>query len=125
MFSFSLRGVLLSAAVPTGLYLASVAAQAQPMPSETNAKTATSSVSTLQYSSAISGYQGYKDQPVNSWKEVNDTVGKVGGWKVYAKEAREPDAAPAAAEGSATPKTTASQPTMTMPGGSMNHGGKP
>ncbi len=55
----------------------------------------------LQYSSAISDYQAYKDQPVQSWQQANDRVGQIGGWRAYAKEiktgvpASVQDAAPA------------------------------
>ncbi len=40
----------------------------------------------LQYSSAIGAYQAYADQPVQSWREANDHVGEIGGWRTYAKE---------------------------------------
>lgn len=40
----------------------------------------------LQYSSAISAYQDYTDQQVQSWREANDRVGRIGGWRAYAKE---------------------------------------
>lgn len=40
----------------------------------------------LQYSSPIGAYQGYLDQPVQSWREANDRVGQIGGWRAYAKE---------------------------------------
>ena len=55
----------------------------------------------LQYSSAIGAYQAYADQQVQSWREANDRVGEIGGWRTYAKEIKtgEPasakDAAPA------------------------------
>lgn len=55
----------------------------------------------LQYSSAIGAYQAYADQPVQSWREANDRVGRIGGWRAYAKElktgkpASAKDAAPA------------------------------
>lgn len=54
----------------------------------------------LSYISPLNGYQAYTDQPVQSWQDANDTVGRIGGWRTYAREARtaEPakDAAPAA-----------------------------
>ena len=40
----------------------------------------------LQYSSAIDAYQAYADQQVQSWREANDRVGQIGGWRAYAKE---------------------------------------
>ncbi|PUE58551.1 hypothetical protein B9Z44_02405 [Limnohabitans curvus] len=41
----------------------------------------------LHYQSAISGYKSYSDQKVLSWREANDRVGQIGGWRAYAKEA--------------------------------------
>jgi hypothetical protein len=54
----------------------------------------------LSYTSPLNGYQAYTEQPVQSWQDANDTVGRIGGWRTYAREARttEPakDGAPAA-----------------------------
>ena len=47
------------------------------------------------YESALSGYRRFADQPVGDWREANDLVGRIGGWKTYARESR-PDAKPAA-----------------------------
>lgn len=47
----------------------------------------------LSYSSVFTNYQGFADQPVSPWAQVNNTVEKIGGWRNYAKEARQPDAA--------------------------------
>ena len=43
----------------------------------------------LSYQSVIGTYQSYQDQPVSSWREINDEVGKIGGWRAYAREASE------------------------------------
>lgn len=67
----------------------------------------------LQYTSTLSGYQGYADEPVQPWRDANDRVGRIGGWKVYAKE-KASGVAPAA-EAPATP----------MPHGAHHGGGKP
>lgn len=40
----------------------------------------------LEYQSSFSTYQSYTDQPIISWRNANDTVGKIGGWRSYAKE---------------------------------------
>lgn len=40
------------------------------------------------YQSALEGYRPYSDEKVLSWKDSNDMVGKIGGWRVYAKEAQ-------------------------------------
>ena len=42
----------------------------------------------LEYRSTLSTYKAYADQPVQSWREANDEVGRIGGWRAYAKEMR-------------------------------------
>lgn len=68
----------------------------------------------LQYTSAIGTYQAYEDQPVQSWREANDRVGRIGGWRAYAKEAR-----------AAKPAGPASSPLSSDPHASHHGGGKP
>ena len=46
----------------------------------------------VQYKSAFSDYVPYSEQTIESWRQANDTVGEIGGWRTYAKEARLPDA---------------------------------
>jgi hypothetical protein len=38
------------------------------------------------YRSALEGYQPFADTKAVPWKEANDTVGRIGGWRAYAKE---------------------------------------
>jgi hypothetical protein len=80
---------------------ASITAQtvrsARPDPSD-----AAASVPPAAYRSALTGYQRYQEQPAGSWKEANDTVNRIGGWRVYAREASQP-AAPSAAASAAKP----------------------
>ena len=38
------------------------------------------------YRSAFENYQPFTDQPVQPWRDSNDTVGRIGGWKSYARE---------------------------------------
>ena len=71
------------------------------------------------YRSAFEGYKPYTDEIAGNWKEANDTVGKIGGWRVYARQAREPDAA----AGNAA--STRPEPAKSMPGSHLGHGGKP
>lgn len=47
----------------------------------------------LQFNSTLAGYQAYTEQAVGSWREANDTVGRIGGWRAYAREAAQPDSA--------------------------------
>lgn len=46
--------------------------------------------------SAFEGYRPFADEPLTSWRESNDNVGRIGGWRAYAREAQQP-AAPATA----------------------------
>ena len=121
MLSFSLRWAVVAAALPIGLYFTAASAQAQSASGEAKP----TPTPTLQYRSALEQYRGFKDQPVTSWAEVNDTVGKIGGWRVYAKEARQPDSAAANAVTTTTDKDAKGEPIKSMPGSPMNHGGKP
>ena len=42
----------------------------------------------LRYASVLSAYQVYADEPIQPWREANDRVGRIGGWRAYAKEIR-------------------------------------
>ena len=59
------------------------------------------------YRSAFEGYRSFADEPVRSWRDTNDTVGRIGGWRAYAREARSGDARPAAGT-NASPAASAS-----------------
>jgi hypothetical protein len=41
------------------------------------------------YKSALEGYQPFAEEKLAPWNESNDTVGKIGGWRAYAREASE------------------------------------
>lgn len=62
----------------------------------------------LQYKSPFAGYRPFASGAVGPWREVNDEVARIGGWKAYAREAYEAskEAAPAreAAKPSAAPQ---------------------
>lgn len=49
------------------------------------------------YRSALQGYRPYADTEPGSWAETNERVGRIGGWRAYAKEASEPQAPASAA----------------------------
>ena len=53
--------------------------------------------------SALDGYQPYTDEKIAPWKEANDSVGRIGGWRAYAKEAQQAQQAPAAAGAAGQP----------------------
>ena len=43
------------------------------------------------YRSAMEGYQPYTDEKIIDWKQANDSTGRIGGWREYAKEAQQTD----------------------------------
>ena len=45
----------------------------------------------LHFESVFDSYAPYAHQPVAPWRQSNDRVGKVGGWRTYAREAAQPD----------------------------------
>lgn len=59
------------------------------------AQTAGTPLAPAPYQSAFEAYQAYGDDKLLPWKEANDTVGRIGGWRAYAREAQgtQPDAA--------------------------------
>lgn len=63
---------------------------AQTVADPTGPSAAPSILSPGAYQSALDGYQPYREEKPQPWKQANDTVGKVGGWRAYAKEAAEP-----------------------------------
>lgn len=52
-------------------------------------------VPALSYESSFSRYRRFSDDKAVSWRDANDTVGRIGGWRAYAREAQAP-AAPTA-----------------------------
>ena len=82
------------------------------------------SVPALRYESSLLQYRRLgEDQPV-AWRDANDAVARIGGWRTYAREAQQPEVAPAAkpaaAAPAAKPKEAAKPMPMPMPQG---HGG--
>ena len=76
---------------------------------------AKASVPALSYRSSFARYRGLgEDKPV-SWREANDAVARIGGWRVYAREAQQPEPTPSGTEAAASPK----------PGGSGMDNAKP
>lgn len=61
----------------------------------------------LSYQSALTGYEPYREQKVNDWRQANDKVGEIGGWRAYAKEMRM--AAPASGQEQPAPGHDAHQ----------------
>ena len=83
---------------------------------------AVATVPPLNYKSVLSQYQGYNDQALMPWQETNETVGKIGGWRVYAKEARQSDS-PAGMASNPSGKPT--EPASEKASPQSHHGSKP
>ena len=60
-------------------------------------------VSPLEFRSAFEGYKPYTEEKTIDWTRANDNVGKIGGWREYAREASQPETA---AEPAAIPART-------------------
>lgn len=61
----------------------------------------------LAFQSALQDYQPYTDDKIANWKAANDTTARIGGWRVYAKEASAAAVTPTPA---AVPATGAEKP---------------
>jgi hypothetical protein len=78
---------------------------------------AKATVAPLVYRSAFSGYKALASESAPlSWRQANDAVERIGGWRAYAREANAPEAAPTApaatapAASAAAPAPRASRP---------------
>ena len=45
-------------------------------------------VPVAKYQSAFSSYRNFREEKLNDWTAANDTVGQIGGWRIYAREAQ-------------------------------------
>lgn len=80
-------------------------------------------VPSVRYGSAFAQFRRIGDDKPVTWREANDTVARIGGWRVYAREAQQPDPAAAAKQAapSAAPASTAQSAAMPMPAGPSGH----
>ncbi|MFT7773985.1 hypothetical protein [Roseateles sp.] len=95
-------GVALAMVATTlGLAPGALAQSARPDPLNSKAQ-----VPAAAYRSAFQGYRPNAETGVGSWADANKTVHEAGGWRAYAKEARQADSAtlPAAAASAPRPK---------------------
>jgi len=76
------------------LYLRSAWAQSEIKPEVSNAEKPVE----LVYQSSFNNYQRYSASDIEAWKQANDTVKDIGGWREYEKEiAQDPDTKPSSA----------------------------
>jgi len=45
----------------------------------------------LAFDSVLSRYKPMTDQKLGAWREANDNVGQIGGWRTYLKEVQQPE----------------------------------
>lgn len=88
--------------VPAGLVLAFTFAQAQTQIDtkkrlRADPASAEAPVEAVSYRSAFTSYRSLRNEPVAAWKSSNDLTAKIGGWRVYGKEDRQPPDIPPAA----------------------------
>ncbi|VXB78959.1 conserved exported hypothetical protein [Pseudomonas sp. 8BK] len=90
------------------LWLLPVGAWAE-LPDPLDAQAATPA---LHYQSPLKAYQGFSEQPLHNWREANDLVGRIGGWRTYSQEpyAQEPDTQTTPAQQPAKPSTKPTEP---------------
>lgn len=46
----------------------------------------------LSYRSPLDGYRAFTEEEPIPWREANDTVGRIGGWREYARDSATPTA---------------------------------
>lgn len=57
--------------------------------------TSTPAASSAPYPSVFERYKPYTDDSIGNWKAANDTTASIGGWREYARQAQQPESAPA------------------------------
>ena len=80
------------------LMLAEASAQVAPAKPRPNPADPAASVPALAYVSPLARYRWWADDPSVDWREANDRVQRIGGWRTYAREAQAPQTANEAPE---------------------------
>ena len=115
--------------------LAMLAATTLPLQAQTAARSAradpldpAASVPAAGYRSSLPSPRATADEKPVSWREANDTVARIGGWRVYAREAQQADPAatsapvpPAAAKPAAPAPATPPPAPAPSPAGHTGH----
>ncbi len=94
----AITGAALAAALTAHAQPASPAARPDPLDAQAG-------VPALNYASSFARYRRMSEAQPIPWREANDAVARIGGWRAYARETQQPDAA-----GAATPSQTPGAP---------------
>lgn len=71
---------------------------------------AKASVPLLRHESSFAQYRRLSDEKLISWREANDTVARIGGWRVYAREAQRAEPVSPRAPTASAPATSTPTP---------------
>lgn len=71
-------------------------------------------VAPLIYESSFARYRRLGDEKPLAWREANDAVARIGGWRVYAREAQQAEPAPPTAPAASAPAASATTPKPSM-----------
>ena len=119
---------LVRAALCTSAFAAQAQGSGSPAPApapRADPLDAKAPVPALNYRSSLSRFRAFSDDKPLSWREANDAVARIGGWRVYAREAQQPEPAPAGADAPAAAKpggaSKHSPPPMPLPPGHGRH----
>jgi hypothetical protein len=101
------------------LIAASVPAQPAPPPGRPDPLDAAAPVPPVLHRSTLGAYRPAHEVAVGSWKDANDAVARIGGWRTYLREAQ----APAPSAGASSPAPPAPPASSGRPGGRHGDGG--
>lgn len=116
-----MKPITLSACLAAALLLTAPSAQAQRAPAAglPDPLDARAEVPPASHDSPFAGYRAAGEDGVGSWREANEAVNRIGGWRAYAREASRPAPASPVQSAPASPV----QPAPAAPGHSMpGHG---
>ncbi|MDP1900348.1 MAG: hypothetical protein Q8K96_07825 [Rubrivivax sp.] len=95
---------------------ASACAQSASRPARPDPLDAQAAVPAATYKPALAAYRRLRDDPPVAWREANDTVHGIGGWRAYAREAQ---ASPGPAAPSSAPAAAATAPASPASAGAV------
>jgi len=112
-------------ALPSLLLTALLAAQAQAQPTTTRPDPLDpkARVPATRYESSLGQARRIGDDKPVAWREANEAVARIGGWRVYAREAQQPDAPPSTPPAVTPAQSAASTPAATTKPAPAGHGG--
>jgi hypothetical protein len=105
---------LMPAAAPAQTPVTASAAAVAPAAARPDPVDAKAAVAAMRYRSSLSDYKAFAEPAVARWRETNERVRERGGWRAYAREARETGTAREARETGTAP--AAAPPASPSPG---------